>query len=499
MNTTCAQPTGRRKPKSSSLSHLHFQTPCMRSSLSSLAKKMGKLSNSELKRRAKAAAAEEAAEKLFVLHHQKETFGERMPALVDALKKDNPPGCLMNLFSEPDLRASYLAANAPTERAPGLDLPLECHLKKRAAPASSADESSAAAVVAVAAAGAGKKVHLFSPAKADRFGTLCVYHIDAASLLAVQAAEIKPGDALLDMCAAPGGKALAACQFLGPAGSLVANDVSPDRRKRLAETLGFYLPKRTKAAAAATALSSLEEDDGPAAAVTATAASSSSSWEPPSPPVVTVVGHDATVQGAFGSGCFDKVLLDAPCTSDRHLLHDKEELAKWGAGRIKGNASRQAALLAVALDAAKHGGTVIYSTCALSPKENDGVIETVLPAMPFPVAIVPLKFAFGEPTPIGGWHVLPDTAHGFGVLYICKLIKGYSKLPKSMAAAVKGDFSDVGPAAAGSLALAGVGVGVAIDGATTRLADLTVGEKGAEEGAEVEGEACAGAGAGAES
>jgi 16S rRNA C967 or C1407 C5-methylase (RsmB/RsmF family) len=414
----------------------------MRASISVLLKKMGKtLSNAEVKRRAKAAAAEEAAEKLYFLHHQKETYGARMSAILAAMKKDNPPGALINRYCDPGTTSAYLEANAPAERAPGLDL--ECYLKK--APADDAVEPARGA----GAPTVSKKAHLFTPAKADMFGILSVYHMDAASLLAVQAADLKPDDKVLDMCSAPGGKALAACQLLGPHGSVVANDVSNDRRKRLADTFSFYLPKRGKKLTAAVVSGEADDDvvtpssKAGASATAGAGLSGSSSWEPPVPPTVTVVGHDGTVSGAFGSDCFDKVMLDAPCTSDRHLLHDPEELAKWGPGRIKGNAARQCALLAVALDACKPGGTVIYSTCALSPKENDGVVEKVLPEMPFPVTIIPLKFAFGEPTPLGGWHVLPDTANGFGVLYICKLIKG--KLSKATAATVRGDYSDAGP------------------------------------------------------
>jgi 16S rRNA C967 or C1407 C5-methylase (RsmB/RsmF family) len=161
------------------------------------------------------------------------------------------------------------------------------------------------------------------------------------------------------------------------------------------------------------------------------------------PPAVRITGFDATTQGAFGSDTYDRVLLDAPCSSDRHLLRNPEELAKWGPGRIKVNAARQTALLACALDAARPGGTVVYATCALSNRENDDVVTRVLARLPFPAAVVPLAFAFGEATPLGGWHVLPDTGLGFGPLYICKLIKGTATVPR----ATRGDYSKVVPAA----------------------------------------------------
>jgi len=384
-----------------------------------------KASKNAEKRAKKEAEATRAAQKLFAVHFEREQFGSRMPGLVEALEKDSAPGAFLNRYSATETRIAYLINNAPAERCVGVSLPSFTKRDGR----------------------------VFTGAQPDRNGTLCAYHIDAASLLAAQALEPKPDDSVLDMCAAPGGKSLAIAQFLSAGGSITANDVSPSRRKRLADVMSLYLPSRDKRrrggdaegdACAGGVTVCPREAPTPATVADASAAPpATGDWEAPVPPTVRITGFDATMQGAFGSDTFDRVLLDAPCSSDRHLLRDPEELAKWGPGRIKANAARQAALLACALDAARPGGTVVYSTCALSNRENDDVVARVLARLPFPAVVVPLAFAFGEATPLGGWHVLPDTGLGFGPLYICKLVKGTSTVPRG----IRGDYSNVVPVA----------------------------------------------------
>ena len=351
------------------------------------------------KRARKRDAASAAARALFLsfLGSPSEPYGSaRAPLLLASLENPTVPCALLNRFAARGSAAAYLAESAATaatvRRVRGLPPQLTA-LEWRAA-------------------GAAK----FAPARADERGVLSAYHIDAGSLLAVAALDPAPGASVLDMCAAPGGKSLALAQMLGPAGRLVSNDVSPDRRRRLRDVLSLYLPRGRVADGGGTA-NDADADDAPAA------------------PAVTIAGVDATRCGVLGSSAYDHVLLDAPCSSDRHMLRSPEKLAQWSPGCVRRNAARQAALLAVALDAVRPGGTVVYSTCALSRRENDDVVERTLARLPFAATIVPLRCAFGEPTPIGAWHVLPDTAEGRGPLYLCKLVRG------ERAADARGDYS----------------------------------------------------------
>jgi 16S rRNA C967 or C1407 C5-methylase (RsmB/RsmF family) len=92
---------------------------------------------------------------------------------------------------------------------------------------------------------------------------------------------------------------------------------------------------------------------------------------------VEVTPFDAT-RVALPHARYDRVLVDAPCSSDRHVLQSAKELAGWSAKRIKQNAERQVLLLLNALRATKVGGVCVYATCSLSRRENDEVIDAVL-------------------------------------------------------------------------------------------------------------------------
>jgi len=83
---------------------------------------------------------------------------------------------------------------------------------------------------------------------------------------------------------------------------------------------------------------------------------------------------------------FDAALVDAPCSTDRHLLQSDSDdantmdvgdsdMAHWSPSRFKRDATRQVSLLLQALRSVRIGGVVVYATCSLSLIENDGVIE----------------------------------------------------------------------------------------------------------------------------
>ncbi|KAI1502147.1 S-adenosyl-L-methionine-dependent methyltransferase [Biscogniauxia marginata] len=187
------------------------------------------------------------------------------------------------------------------------------------------------------------------------------WNLDAASLLAVTVLDPQPGDKVLDICAAPGGKSVALAQLLrapsfdassSPSlagGCLHSNEVNSARNRRLASNLEAYLP--------APLFKSGE---------------------------VRVLKLDASDAGAvhalpLGPGGYDKVLLDAPCSSERHVVHSPAHarggLGSWRSGQSRKLARAQAALLLTALRAVRVGGRVLYATCSLSGEENDGVVD----------------------------------------------------------------------------------------------------------------------------
>jgi 16S rRNA C967 or C1407 C5-methylase (RsmB/RsmF family) len=206
------------------------------------------------------------------------------------------------------------------------------------------------------------------------------YYLDGASVLAARALAVRPGARVLDMCAAPGGKSLVLASCLAGAGSLLCNELSAERRARLRRVLDASLPGEWRGA-------------------------------------VSVSGRDGCVFGRSDPASFDFVLLDAPCSSERHVLGSPRHLAEWTPARSKNLARRQVALLASAADALAPGGALLYSTCALSPLENDGVARAILKKRPFLRALPVEPPCPGADATEYGTHILPDACGGMGPIY----------------------------------------------------------------------------------
>ncbi|KAI0446336.1 S-adenosyl-L-methionine-dependent methyltransferase [Xylaria telfairii] len=268
----------------------------------------------------------------------------------------------------------------------------------------------------------------FPPPQPDSSSSLMTHwNLDAASLLAVNMLDPKPGDKILDLCAAPGGKSVAISQFLRPdtynsasatlgGGCLHSNEVNTGRNKRLASNLQAYLPDAFFKAGEVK--------------------------------VLKVDGTDpfSAQTLPLGPGGYDKVLLDAPCSSERHVVHAHvkarqggraaDEMASW---RSRKMAKTQAALLLTALKAVRVGGRVLYATCSLSNDENNGVVEKGVELVRKERKKLGVKWDFvvrsGDLAASGladwaeqtkyGWLVLPDHPSGgkWGPLFLALLEK----------------------------------------------------------------------------
>ena len=215
-------------------------------------------------------------------------------------------------------------------------------------------------------------------------GLLKPYFLDRASIYPAKALSVQSGDAVLDLCAAPGGKTLILALAKGEAGTLVANDKSSERRIRLKTVIKEHLPA-------------------------------------PIAETVHITGFDAATWGLYQKDMYDRVLLDAPCSSERHVLSSPHYLAQWTPARTRQLAIRQFAMLAAALDAAKPGGRIVYSTCSISPLENDGVVEKLFKKRKEMFDIIDTTPEIGEKTKFG-IQILPDTT-GAGPIYYCCLEK----------------------------------------------------------------------------
>jgi 16S rRNA (cytosine967-C5)-methyltransferase len=163
------------------------------------------------------------------------------------------------------------------------------------------------------------------------------YIQDPGTLLAVTELNPQPGETILDLCAAPGGKTTFIAQRMRNEGKIVACDVSEDRLKMLRENC-----QRLGVAC-----------------------------------VETVLPSTLNIQPATS---FDRILVDAPC-SNTGVLRRRVDL-RWRITPAEISRLRQAQLnlLALAATKLKPGGVLVYSTCSLEPEENDGVVKEFLGA-----------------------------------------------------------------------------------------------------------------------
>lgn len=206
------------------------------------------------------------------------------------------------------------------------------------------------------------------------------YPMCAASLLAVRALDIQPNDQILDLCASPGGKSIAICQNFESTNHLTSNEMSQERFERLKQTLKSYIP--------ATAYRQQ----------------------------IRLTNLDGT-RAQIWTKTFDKILIDAPCSSERHLV-SSSSTQMWSVKRSKMNGRRQLSLLRTAMRCVKpQSGTIVYSTCSISPFENDLVIEQFLQEFKGRVQIFKQNFPFGSSTE-HGWMVFPKP---WGPFYLCVL------------------------------------------------------------------------------
>jgi 16S rRNA C967 or C1407 C5-methylase (RsmB/RsmF family) len=212
---------------------------------------------------------------------------------------------------------------------------------------------------------------------------LTPYFMDEASIISASALPVTAGDMVLDMCAAPGGKSLILAPKVSDSGLLICNDRSSARRGRLHKVLKAHLPEQIMNH-------------------------------------IRVTSHDATKWGLYEKNMYNAILLDAPCSSERHVLQDPSALAIWSPSRTKHLAIQQFAMLASALEAVQVGGFILYSTCSISPLENEEVIAKLSKKRSGRYEEVILQTPYSEPL-IHGSIILPDTAHGKGPMYFCLL------------------------------------------------------------------------------
>ena len=204
------------------------------------------------------------------------------------------------------------------------------------------------------------------------------YFLDEASIAVAELLPLDGGE-ILDACAAPGGKTLVLASRMPTGARIVANELSSDRRRRLSDVLDRHLP------------SELRER-------------------------VRVSGEDAAAMCRRNEARFSAILLDAPCSSERHVLSDPRALGAWTEARPAALARRQWALLSSAFIMLKVGCSLVYSTCALSPEENEAIAARLVAREGDRLRVGAPGGPPWEPRSLGA-AILPDAASGAGPMY----------------------------------------------------------------------------------
>lgn len=152
---------------------------------------------------------------------------------------------------------------------------------------------------------------------------------------------INPGDKVLDLCAAPGGKSTELGAKLKGEGVLVSNDISNSRAKALLKNVELF-----------------GISNG------------------------LVVSEAPNKLAQYFPEYFDKILIDAPCSGEGMFRKSPSIMKNWEQYGVEYYNKLQKEIILFAASMLKPGGTMLYSTCTFSPEENEGTISYLLDHCP---------------------------------------------------------------------------------------------------------------------
>ncbi len=168
-----------------------------------------------------------------------------------------------------------------------------------------------------------------------------IYVQEPGAMAPAECVELQPDWAVLDMCAAPGGKSTQLKNKLGEKGVLVSNEIIPSRCKILTgniERLGLRN-------------------------------------------VITTCADTEKLTRLFGKD-FDLIMADAPCSGEGMFRKEETAVSEWSEDNVRLCAERQLGILDNAVRLLKDGGYIIYATCTFSLEENEMVIDSFLRKYP---------------------------------------------------------------------------------------------------------------------
>lgn len=165
-----------------------------------------------------------------------------------------------------------------------------------------------------------------------------IYFQGISSQLPVLFLEPKPGENVLDLCAAPGSKTTQIAAMMENHGKIVANEIDQIRFERLKYNLQKQGVKIAEA----------------------------------------ICGNALSIAEKFPK-YFDKILADVPCSAEGRInINEPRSYRFWSEKIVNSNAKLQKKILSAAVEALRPGGIIVYSTCTLAPEENEMTVEWFL-------------------------------------------------------------------------------------------------------------------------
>jgi len=163
------------------------------------------------------------------------------------------------------------------------------------------------------------------------------YLQDPSAMAAAELLDPQPGERVLDLASAPGGKATHIAAKMQGQGLLVANEIHPKRAWELAGNLERWGATN-----------------------------------------VAITNETPERLAEHFTGFFDRVLVDAPCSGEGMMRKGEAARVEWAPELVRGCALRQTAILERAARLMRPGGRLVYSTCTFNPEENEGTIARFL-------------------------------------------------------------------------------------------------------------------------
>lgn len=201
------------------------------------------------------------------------------------------------------------------------------------------------------------------------------YYIQEPSAMsAAELLQASPGEKILDLCAAPGGKSSQIASAMKGEGILVVNEIHPARARILSQNMERMGVRN-----------------------------------------ILVLNETPEHLARHFAGFFDRILCDAPCSGEGMFRKDEEAVRQWSPEHVAMCAERQLSILLEAEKMLKPSGRLVYSTCTFAEEENEGVIARFQEACPWMEADQSVNCPHFMPGKLPGtWRLWPHHLHGEG-------------------------------------------------------------------------------------